>query len=135
MPYAVVFTLLIEILSVIKIGKVSKIFKTYCVVSVANILSFGASYFIPIRNSFYMNFNSIIPAIKSIPYYMTNGPYYIVVTAYLIVTLLVEFPLVYFMLKKDSDNHKRLMISIVVSNIITTLAIAVVERTFFYGIW
>ena len=49
-------------------------------------------------------------------------------------TVLLEFPVVYNTLKKEAKNKKTLVVSIICSNILTTLFTYVIERIFCRGI-
>ena len=64
-----------------------------------------------------------------------RGPYYTVGTAFLLLTLIIELPVVYFMLKKAADSKKKLALCIVLANVVTTVLVAIVERTLCYGRW
>jgi hypothetical protein len=64
-----------------------------------------------------------------------RGPYYSIGTAFLILTVAIELPVVYFMLKNSSESKNKLAITIVLANIVTTALVAVVERTLCYGHW
>lgn len=64
-----------------------------------------------------------------------KGPSYIITTKYLILTLIVEIPVVYFFLRKDAANKKQLILVTTIANIITTLLIAIIERIVCKGSW
>jgi hypothetical protein len=129
LPFAVFFTLLIETAAVVFVGKTVDIKKTFIVVTLANIFSFlapgffRAYRFIPTSGAFslYAAFN--------------KGPYYIILTGYLVLTLLVELPVVYFSLRKEARNKWSFIISIITSNIITTVLVAICERQICIGRW
>ena len=46
-----------------------------------------------------------------------------------------EMPIVYNILKKDTEQRKKLFLVIIGSNVLTTVLTAVVERTLCYGRW
>ncbi|HHU91393.1 MAG TPA: hypothetical protein GXZ22_10125 [Clostridiaceae bacterium] len=129
LPFAVFFTLLIETVAVVFIGKVADIKKSFIVVALANIFSFlapgifRAYRFIPTSGGF-----SLMAAFN-------KGPYYIVLTGYLVLTLIVELPVVYFLLRKEAKRKWGFIISIVASNIVTTLLVAICERQICIGRW
>ncbi|MDD2480685.1 MAG: hypothetical protein PHC44_08665 [Lutispora sp.] len=129
LPFAVIFTLLIETILVVKLGKVSNNKKTFAIVSLANLLSFLAPYlerayrFIPTSGGY-----SILAAFD-------KGPYYMILGGYLFLTITVELPIVYFLLRKESLNKKRLIVAILSSNILTTLLVAICERMICMGRW
>lgn len=129
LPFAIFFTLLIETTAVIKFGKVPYPKKTFMVVSLANLLSFIAPYFerayrfIPTSGGF-----SLLDAFN-------KGPYYMILAEYLFLTIVIELPIVYLLLKESSKDRKNFIISIVISNIVTTLLVAVCERIVCRGRW
>lgn len=129
LPFAVVLTLLVETISVVKFGKVKKVKRAFAVIALANLMSFLAPYierayrFIPTSGRFILSnaFN--------------KGPYYIVLLGYLFLTVIIELPAVFLWLKKDTENVNRLAISILAANIITTLGVAITERILCVGQW
>ena len=54
-------------------------------------------------------------------------PFYIVGLAFLMLTLIVEIPIVFVGLKGNTTNKKRLAILIIVANIITTIPLPIVK--------
>ena len=128
LPFVVVGTLLIETVAVNLVSKVDNWYKTFFAVFVGNIISFIAPY-IGYSNSLYGQMGYTLSQI------IDRGPYYTVGTAFLLLTLIIELPVVYFMLKKDADSKKKLAVTIVLANIVTTALVAVVERTLCYGRW
>ncbi len=128
-PFAVAFTLLIETVSVVKLGKTANFKKSLLTVSCANLFSFLAPYierayrFIPTSGGF-----SILAAFN-------KGPYYIVLSGYLLLTIIVELPIVYLLLRKDTGSKGRLITSILLSNTVTTLLVAACERLICIGSW
>lgn len=129
LPFAILFTLIIETSAIVMIGKVADIKKSFIVVGLANLFSFLAPYifrayrFIPTSGGF-----DLLAAFN-------KGPYYIVLTGFLVLTLIVELPIVYLMLKKETNKKPSLAITILASNIITTLLVAVCERQICIGRW
>ncbi len=129
LPFAVIFTLLIETLAIARFGKIANLKKAFTIVSFANLLSFLAPYFerayrfIPTSGGF-----SIMAAFN-------KGPYYIVLMGYLLLTLIVELPVVYLLLRKYTTSKKKLIAAILLSNILTTLLVAVCERIICIGQW
>lgn len=128
-PFAIILTLLVETVSAVKFGSVSDAKKAFLVVSLANLLSFLAPYlerayrFIPTSGGF------------SISAAFNRGPYYIVLMEYLLLTIIVELPVVYFLLKDFSASKRNLLISIILSNAATTVIVAVLERLICIGMW
>ena len=128
LPFVIVGTLLIETLAVNILSKIDNWYKTFFAVFVGNIISFIAPY-IGYSNSLYSQIGYTLSQI------IDRGPYYTVGTAFLLLTLIIELPVVYFLLKKEADNKKKLAVTIVLANIVTTALVAVVERTLCYGRW
>ena len=129
LPFAISLTLLIETLAVIKPGKVTKPKKALLIISLANLLSFVAPYlerayrFIPTSGGF-----SVFAAFE-------KGPYYMILFGYLVLTLCVELPVVYLLLRRDTSDQKSLGKAIVLANTATTLLVAVLERLICRGTW
>ncbi|UCZ53523.1 hypothetical protein LGQ02_01605 [Bacillus shivajii] len=135
LPYAILFTLAVEILAILVFGQLVKNLslkiKAMILIIVANLASFLLPYLFRAlevqavagswENAWFAAFEA--------------GPFYIVLTGYLFMTLLVEVPIIYFFLKKHTTNNRILFIVIVSANILTTAAIAAIERMMFYGHW
>ena len=128
LPFVIIGTLLIETVAVNLVSKIGNWYKTFFVIFIGNIISFAVPY-IGYSNSIYAEVGYTLSQI------IDRGPYYTVGTAFLLLTLIVELPIVYFLLKKDADNKKKLALCIVLANIVTTVLVAVVERTLCYGRW
>ena len=128
LPYVIIFTLIVEIASVFVLGKVKNFKRIFYVISLANLFSYLAPYverayrFIPTSGF-------------KISAAFNKGPYYIILAGYLILTLIVELPIAYLLLRKHTDNQKMLAISILASNIVTTVAVAIIERVVCVGQW
>ena len=120
LPFAIVFTLVVEIFSIVRYGKVKKYLKVAIVVLVANLISFLIPYLFEISG---LPDPSIFEAIKA-------GLYYIVTFGYIIITLFFELPIVFFSLWNNTTHSGRLLLAIVVSNVITTVLVAICERLF-----
>jgi len=129
LPFAIIFTLAIETAAVVLIGKVPDVKKSIIIISLANLFSFLApAIFRAFR--FYPVSGSL-----SLGAAFNKGPYYIVLTGYLVLTIIVELPIVYWLLKKDTSKKPDLVIAILASNIVTTLLVAVCERLICIGSW
>ena len=129
LPFVIIGTLLIETVAVNLMGKVGNWYKTFFAVLVGNIISFVVPYI------GYSNTTPYADAGYTLSEIINRGPYYTVGTAFLLLTLIIELPIVYFLLKKDADNKKKLALCIVLANIVTTVLVAVVERKLCYGRW
>jgi hypothetical protein len=128
LPFVIILTLIVEIASVYLVGKVKNFRRIFYVVALANLFSYLAPYierayrFIPTGGF-------------SISSAFNKGPFYIVRLGYLILTIVIELPIAYWLLRKQTDNQKMLAISIIGSNILTTVAVAIVERIVCIGQW
>lgn len=129
LPLAVIFTLLIETVSVVRFGRVNKAVKAFCIIGLANLLSFlapgleRAYRFIPTTGK------------VSLSAAFGKGPYYMVFSGYLLLTVIIELPIVYFLLRNNTSDKKRLAVSIILSNVATTVIVAVLERLICVGRW
>ena len=54
---------------------------------------------------------------------------------FLLITLLVEMPIVYNVLKSKVQDKRVLQLTIIVSNVITTAGVAIIERLITEGHW
>ncbi|MCI6737322.1 MAG: hypothetical protein MR593_04285 [Intestinibacter sp.] len=124
LPFVIIITLLIETFFVVHFAKVKNLLKAFLVVLISNILSFIFPYFTYAFDEIY-TFEQM----------MEHTPSYTIGLAYLLSTLIIEFPLVYGFLFKDAPNEKSLISSIIVSNIITTILVFVIERILSPGCW
>ncbi len=129
LPFVIVGTLLVETIAVNIICKIDNWYKTFFAVFVGNIISFAVPYI------GYSNTTPYADAGYTLSQIINHGPYYTVGTAFLLLTLLIELPVVYFLLKKDCDNKKKLALCIVTANVVTTVLVAIVERTLCQGHW
>ena len=62
-------------------------------------------------------------------------PQYIIGPFYYVLTIGIELPIVYFFIKKESTNKKRLVNTIIIVNLITTLITFIIERLICKGTW
>ena len=128
LPFVIIGTLLIETVAVNLVSKVGNWYKTFFAIFIGNIISFVVPY-IGYSNSIYAEVGYTLSQI------IDRGPYYTVGTAFLLLTLIIELPVVYFLLKKAADSKKKLALCIVLANVVTTVLVAIVERTLCYGRW
>ena len=63
------------------------------------------------------------------------GPSWIVGWLFLALTILFEMPIDYVLLKNQVESVKKLLITIVGVNVITTAMVAVIERMVTNGYW
>ena len=133
LPWLVVITLLVEIFAIRYINGITNLLRPVIVVTVANVFSFLCPYiFIGLVPEVFMEDLSFFERINN---FADKWPLYAVGIAFLILTLIVEIPVVYNSLKKSVQNKKRLLISGFAVNCGTTLMAALVERTLYRGSW
>ena len=126
LPWVALGTILIEWLSIWLIPKTGHALKVLGTVMVANAVSFFLPYvFLKADLSWYGTFEQILD----------SGPHYIVSGVFLLLTLLVEMPIVYNVLKSNVQDMKKLQLTIIVSNVITTAGVAIIERLITEGYW
>ena len=128
-PVAVVLTLLIETAGISKFNHIRNTKKVFVIVAIANMASFAVPYlerayrFIPTSGGY------------SITAAFDKGPYYMVLSGYLLLTLIIEMPIVFLLLRKGAANEKRLAVTILTVNVMTTAVVAVLERVICRGRW
>ena len=125
LPSVALATIVIAVLAIWLIPNTGKLMKTAVAVILANAASFLLPYSVLVFNQVYPKFEDALNA----------GPNYIVGFGFVMLTLLIEIPIVYNLLKKHVDNKKKLLWSIIGSNIVTTAMVAVIERMVTNGYW
>ena len=126
LPWVAMGTILIEWLSIWLIPKTGHALKVLGIVMIANAASFLLPYaFLKADLSWYGTFEHILD----------SGPHYIVSGVFLLLTLLVEMPIVYNVLKSKVQDKKKLQLTIIISNMITTAGVAIIERLITEGYW
>lgn len=129
LPVVIIITLATEILLIYYFSKSTKFNKIITFVILGNLLSFLAPYFCKY-------IISLMPhSIYNFSMMLDRGPHYIVGLAYLILTLILESPIVYYGVKNDAEKQQGLIKGIVISNIITTIFTAAVEHILCRGHW
>ena len=117
-------TIAVEVLAIWLIPGTGKLLKTTGVVVVANAASFLLPYFfLLVTDSWYGSFQDKLDA----------GSNYIVSVLFLLLTVAVELPIVYLLLRKDSKSRKVLLVTIVAANAVTTAMAAAVEHLITFG--
>ena len=128
LPFAAAITIAIEVAAMwFMLGK-KHLMKIAVVVVIANLLSFAAPYLIWYDETIRM-------PLKPFPELMEYGYYFTVGVIFLLLTLLVELPIVFFTLRKHADQKWRFLLTIGGINTVTTLMTAAAERIFCYGHW
>ena len=126
LPWVALGTILIEWLSIWLIPKTGHALKVLGIVMIANAASFLLPYaFLKADLSWYGTFEHILD----------SGPHYLVSGVFLLLTISIEMPIVYNALKKQVQDRKKLKVVIIISNIITTAGVAIVERLITEGHW
>lgn len=125
LPPVALATIVIEVLAIWLIPHTGKLMKTAVAVILANAASFLLPYALLLNDPVYPKFDDMLNA----------GPNYIVGAGFVILTLVLEIPIVYNLLKKHVDSKKKLLWSIIGSNIVTTAMVAVIERIVTDGYW
>lgn len=126
LPWVAIATIAIETLAINYIPKVEHLLKTFVTVVLANLASFAAPYLI------YAMGLDVEGSMKAV---LEAGPTYNVNVTFLAVTVIVELPIVYNVLKKHVDNRKKLLWTIIIANILTTAMVVIIERELCYGHW
>ena len=137
LPIVIILTLIIEIVSINYLAKVKDLKRVIPVVSLANLASFLVPYIwlgIAPNNVYSYDISE-----KGI-FYAINGavsasPTFTVSLFYLLITLLVETPIVYLFLRKKASNKKVLIAVIIAANVLTTAITFAVEHIFCHGEW
>ena len=128
LPIMIVVTLLLESVMLTTVLKVElkKAFKWICI---GNICSFLVPYL------FNYGMLNVSMGYESFKQALSTGPYYIVRIGYLLLTLVVEVPIVWSGICKNVNSKKKGISTIVIANILTTALVYIVERFFCKGKW
>ena len=127
LPWVAIGTLIIETVSIVFFSKIKNKRKVFTFVTVANALSFSLPYLV--------NFISYSHQLFSFDKYLEYWPSYTVGALFCFATIIIELPIVYFSLKKYTEYNKKLLITIISSNVITTILVAIIERILCVGRW
>ncbi len=137
LPIVIIVTLIIEIVLINYLAKVKDLKRVIPVVSLANLVSFLVPYiwlgFDP--DNVYSYYTSENGLFYSIDYTVNASPTFTVSLFYLLITLLVEAPIVYLFCRKKVPNKKLLIAVIIGANILTTAITFAVEHIFCHGQW
>lgn len=126
LPFVALATLIIETAALNGFLKIGNWHRVFTGVLIGNLISFAVPYIGYSNTTPYADY-------LSLPEILNRGPFYTVGTAFLIMTLAVELPFMYFWLKKDVKNKRLLVLVTVLANVVTTAMVAVVERLFCEG--
>lgn len=127
LPWVAIATLAIETWMIRRFCGIENTFRIFCVVALGNLLSFAAPYVMAALDEVHADF------LFSLEHY----PYYITGTVGLLVTMAVELPVEYGLLKKSVPETAQacLLRTVAAANVVTTLMVAVVERVLCRGHW
>jgi len=125
LPAVAALTIAIETVALWFVLDRKHLMKIAAIVTLANLLSFGAPYFFD-----YTSLDRIYPMVET----LEKFPSYTVRAMYLFVTLAVELPVVFLTLRKNAER-KWLLLTAIGANIITTAITAAAKRVFCYGEW
>ena len=126
LPFVALATLLIETLGYNYLLKIENFYRTFSGVLIGNLISFAVPYIGYSNTTPYAGYYTLTQILN-------RGPFYTVGAAFLIITILVELPFMYFWLKKEVENKKKLVAVAILLNTVTTIMVAVVERVFCEG--
>lgn len=133
LPWAVLGVLVVEVCLISFISHMKITIKSVIVICLANAFSFLLPYvFIGLSPAIYSETTEFFEVIQQ---YVNKFLHYTVGAAFLILTLVSEIPFVYFTLRRNVGNQRRFLVSILFSNTLTTIILAVVERLIFRGKW
>ena len=122
LPAVIIVTLIIEIVIVNYIAKVRDLKRVVPVVLIANLVSFLVPYvwtgFDP--ENAYSVFISGEGLFYTINYSAEHMPVFTVSAAFLLLTLVIETPIVYLFFRKRAPSRINLLIVIIVANLLTT---------------
>jgi hypothetical protein len=101
LPYVTLFTLVSEIFMIIKINKITtikNIVKTFLVIILANFTSFLLPYlFMGLWDELEYNYGFL----ETLKHNISKFPFYIINIGYLFITIIIEIPIIYNLLKKQ----------------------------------
>ncbi|HKK94883.1 MAG TPA: hypothetical protein VJ916_00965 [Anaerovoracaceae bacterium] len=126
LPFVAIGTILIEVMWIRYATRMKELGKVVIVVIVANLVSFLAPYVIEYFSMSW--YGSFFDVIDSVPIFTVNA-------GFLLLTLAVEMPIVYNLLKKYVANKKMLMWHTLYANVATTVMLVIVERLICSGLW
>lgn len=128
LPFVAIATLIIETAALNGFLKIGNWHRVFTGVLIGNLISFAVPYIGYSNTTPYAGYYTLTQILQ-------RGPFYTVGAAFLIVTVAVELPFMYFWLKKSVKNKKLLVLVTVLANVVTTAMVAVVERVLCEGHW
>ena len=132
LPFVIAVTLLVEVLAIwLELGR-KHLVKAAVSVTVANLLSFAAPY---VCEWVTMRFEGATGGGYSFLEHLDRWPIFTVGVVYLMITLVVEVPVVFRVLRADTNRKKHLLLTIILANAATTAFTAFVEHVATRGTW
>ena len=128
LPAVIAGTLLIETTAVLFSLQRRRFWKVLFFVTLGNLLSFAAPYL-------YILLVSAVEGIYSFSRFIDHWPSYTVGVIFLIVTIAIELPVVWFALRKDARDQRRFAWTVIAVNVLTTGLTALAERLLCRGNW
>lgn len=128
-------TIAAEFAAINYIPQICKPKKVLLVVGAANLASFLAPYLLLLLDDMLLDNIPRETTVLTIEQICDNIPYYTVGVVFLIMTICVELPIVYFTLRNDCEKKRRLLLTIIGANVVTTGLCALAERLLCYGKW
>lgn len=127
LPWVILITLAAETIAINFIPRIRQLPKVFCIVTLANLVSFALPYLIQFLLYHMQGFD--------FDKYINGWPSYIIGILYGLLTVAAELPLIYFLLRKHADSRIQLILTILLVNIATTGIVACFERVFCVGEW
>ncbi|RGD74445.1 hypothetical protein [Anaerofustis stercorihominis] len=125
LPLVIIITLTIEVLMTINCLDEKKWIVVITVITLANLVSFAAPYI------YIQGFGAEVG--YTFKECLDNIPTYNVCFIYLLMTVIIELPIVYGILKSYTQNKTKLFKRIILANTITTVLVFIIERIFCSG--
>lgn len=131
LPLSIALTIAIEILALLRLGGVKSKGWAIGSVIVANLVSFLVPWALEYSDFLYGGWNTAM----NFDAFLSKTPHYQVTMLFLLLTLLLEIPVLYLLLRKRVPSPKRLLLTAGGANAVTTMICAVLERTLCRGQW
>lgn len=128
LPFVIVFTLLIETYAIKHLCAIERTDRVFVPVLIGNIISYAMPYAAYSQTTPYAG-------AYSLGYILERGPFYTVGIVFLLMTLIVEIPVVYAFLKKKANSKNTLIKVTFAVNVFTTVLVAITERVICRGKW
>lgn len=125
LPMVMILTLTIEVIMTINSLDEKKWLVVISVITLANLASFAAPYI------YIQGFGAEVG--YTFKECLDNIPTYNICFIYLLMTILIELPIVYGILKSYTKNKAKLFKMIILANTVTTMLVFIIERIFCSG--